>query len=77
VHALPVHDCPVWHIVPQAPQLLPSRRVSVHAPLQSVWPAAHAHAPPVHVCPAGQRVPQVPQLLESICVSVQVPRHSV
>jgi len=75
--------CPAAHFTPHpaapSPQLLGSVWVTVHVPLQSVWPVGHTHSPatqvlpPVHFAPqpaGGEPVPE-PQLLMSVIVFVQ------
>lgn len=63
--------------MPQAPQLLTSVAVLVHAPLQRVWPDGQTQAPPEQDCPAGHLFPQAPQWLASLCRFTQAVPHRV
>lgn len=48
---LALHEVPVAHAVPQAPQLAMSVRVSVHCPPHATCPVGHAQLPAVQRCP--------------------------
>ncbi len=69
--------CPPGHTVPQAPQLLRSKLVTVQAVPQSVEPVGQVQRPAVHDWKVPQRVPQAPQLVTLVCVLVQVPPQRV
>jgi hypothetical protein len=75
-------SAPVWHTLPQVPQLSGSVWVSVHELTQQVRPVGQAglHSeqfPDAHVWPAPQSNPQSPQLLGSVWRLVHVPSQHV
>jgi hypothetical protein len=59
-------DCVEAQRTLQAPQLLLSAAVVMHAPLQSTWPEGQAHARFTQVVPPAQTVPQAPQFWLSL-----------
>lgn len=69
--------CHVVHVVPHAPQLVGSVRVSTQLPPQSVRPGPHEHVPETHAAVAGHLIPHAPQLRLSELTSTQRPPHDV
>lgn len=57
-----MHEEPVGHAVPHAPQFIALVIVSTQTPPQLVWPVGHSQAPAAHESPAPQALPQLPQL---------------
>jgi hypothetical protein len=68
---------PGAQVFPQAPQLLLSLWVSMHAVPHNAVPAGQAQLPPAQMEPAGQALPQVPQLFTSVWVLTQAPPQLV
>jgi len=64
-------DCPVVHVVAQAPQFLRSLLMSTQVPAQSVLPLGQRQSAWIHALPAPQVVPQCPQFLISDPKSTQ------
>ena len=70
-------------VLPHEPQLFLFDDTSMHAPLQSDWPAGQpaTHAPAVQTWFAPQTTPPLPahapQLLLSVLTLVQVPPHAL
>jgi hypothetical protein len=69
-----VHDCPVAHRRPHAPQLFTSLESVAQPvePMQLTSPVGQLHAPAVQV-PVPQLRPQTPQFFVSVVVLTQVP----
>jgi hypothetical protein len=75
----PVQVCPVWHALPQPPQLLWSVFVSTQVPLQFVWLLGHCavHTPFWHVSVRLHTLLQAPQFSGSEFVSTHMPLQVV
>jgi hypothetical protein len=75
----PMQLSPLEHTVPQLPQFLASLLVSVHTPLQVVWPKGQVQRLLTQCCPEPkvQDVPQLPQLRSSLVMSTQAPLQLV
>jgi hypothetical protein len=73
VHLPAKHASPAAHFMLQPPQFWKSASVSMHLPLQRVWPTGQPHTPALHTWLAPQTVPHPPQLLRSLLMSMQPP----
>jgi hypothetical protein len=69
--------CPLVQVVPQAPQLVGSRRRSTQTPLHRSWPAGHWHLPEPQNEPPVHRTPHPPQLSLLDWTSTQAPPQAV
>jgi hypothetical protein len=71
-----LHDSPVWHWFPHAPQFSSSLPVALQVPPQLISFAAQ-QAPLSHVAPLAHDAPQAPQLRLFTRTSTHAPLHSV
>ncbi len=68
---------PEGQTLPHFPQLLSSKFLSMHVPLQKRLPDPHAQVPSLQNCPSPeQELPHLPQLLPSYFISTHFPSQS-
>jgi hypothetical protein len=72
-HTPPMHEAPLAHTFPQAPQLFVSAVWSTHFPEQTNCVLGQAQAPPMHEVPPAHTFPQAPQLDALVALSTQMP----